>query len=146
MAEAAAAGRAVRSAAGVLGLPPAALAPALTDPMLRLLVGEGCAALLRRQWRDDGTAEAVVVHRRGLGAGSPAVLATAAGWGCDVVREGDDVRHDVAGGLVVLAAAGGVALTPDGEPLQLLPDTARLVRFVAAGTAETARELLRALA
>jgi 3'(2'), 5'-bisphosphate nucleotidase len=59
----------------------------------------------------------------------------------DLDRSGTHV-HDVAGGLAVLLAAGGVALTPDGEPLVLRPDTERLFRFVAAPTGEAAKELL----
>ena len=51
--------------------------------------------------------------------------------------------HDVAGGLAVLLAAGGVALDPDGEPLTLRPDTEELIRLVAAATPGVARELLR---
>ncbi|HLM07506.1 MAG TPA: inositol monophosphatase family protein [Blastococcus sp.] len=67
-----------------LSLPPAALAPALVEPMTRLLLDEaGGAALLRRQWAGDGTAEAVVMHRAGVTLDHPAVVATAAGWGCD---------------------------------------------------------------
>jgi 3'(2'), 5'-bisphosphate nucleotidase len=38
-----------------------------------------------------------------------------------------------------------VALGPDGELLRLRPDTETLIRFVAAGTEERARELLREL-
>ncbi|MGY1591228.1 inositol monophosphatase family protein [Geodermatophilus sp. SYSU D00708] len=79
------------AAGAALGLPPAALAPALTDPSLRLLVGEGGTALLRREWDDDGTAQAVVLRRAGLRADAAAVLATAAAWGCDTIRTGDDV-------------------------------------------------------
>jgi 3'(2'), 5'-bisphosphate nucleotidase len=51
--------------------------------------------------------------------------------------------HDVAGGLAVLAAAGGVAVTADGGELLLEPHTDDLIRFVAAGTREDA-EALRA--
>ena len=68
----------------------------------------------------------------------------AAGAWQNLDRSGTHV-HDVAGGLALLAAAGGVALTPDGEPLVLRPDTGTLIRFVAAGTEERARELLREL-
>jgi 3'(2'), 5'-bisphosphate nucleotidase len=53
--------------------------------------------------------------------------------------------HDVAGGLAVLAAAGGVALTPDGAPLRLRPDTETLIRFAAAATEDAARELTAAV-
>jgi 3'(2'), 5'-bisphosphate nucleotidase len=66
---------------------------------------------------------------------------SAAAWH-DIDRTGTHV-HDVAGGLAVLLAAGGVALTPDGQPLALAPDTERLVRFVAAADEGTARDLLR---
>jgi 3'(2'), 5'-bisphosphate nucleotidase len=73
-------------AAERLCLRPAALAPALVEPGVRLLVdGAGGAALLRRQWAGDGTAEAVVLHRAGVTLDHPAVVATAAGWGCDAV-------------------------------------------------------------
>ncbi len=96
-------GSQVRGAAAALGLSPAALATALVDPSLRLLVGEGAAALLRREWTPEGGAEAVLVHRRGIGTDAPAVLATAAGWGCDTVRAGDVVRR--------------VPAPPDGAPL-----------------------------
>ncbi|WP_244524721.1 inositol monophosphatase family protein [Trujillonella endophytica] len=68
---------------------------------------------------------------------------SAAGWH-DLDRSGTHV-HDVAGGLAVLAAAGGVALTQDGEPLRLHPDTGMLIRFAAAGTAEATRELMAAV-
>jgi 3'(2'), 5'-bisphosphate nucleotidase len=83
----------VRAAATALGVAVAALAPALLDPALQLLVGEVGAALLRRQWADDGAAEAVLVRRAGVRIGQPAVLATAAGWGCERVRDG--LRDDV---------------------------------------------------
>jgi 3'(2'), 5'-bisphosphate nucleotidase len=70
------------------GLEPAGLAPALLDPAFRLLVDDlGRFALLRRQWADDGTAEAVLVRAVGARIDHPAVLATAAGWGCDRVRD-----------------------------------------------------------
>jgi 3'(2'), 5'-bisphosphate nucleotidase len=68
----------------------------------------------------------------------------AAGAWQNLDRSGTHV-HDVAGGLAVLAAGGGVALDPDGVPLRLHPDTGTLIRFVAAGTEERARELLREL-
>jgi 3'(2'), 5'-bisphosphate nucleotidase len=74
----------LREAGERLSVPPAALGPALAEPGVRLLVdGAGGAALLRRQWAGDGTAEAVVLHRAGVPLDHPAVLATAAGWGCD---------------------------------------------------------------
>ncbi|WP_233517938.1 inositol monophosphatase family protein [Geodermatophilus marinus] len=66
---------------------------------------------------------------------------SAAAWH-DVDRGGTHV-HDVAGALAVLAAAGGVALDPDGEPLLLRPDTVTLIRFAAAADGRTARELIR---
>ncbi|MGY1846495.1 inositol monophosphatase family protein [Blastococcus sp. SYSU DS1021] len=67
----------------------------------------------------------------------------AAAWH-DLDRGGTHV-HDVAGGLAVLAAAGGVVLTDAGEPLELAPDTDALIRFVAAADETAARELLAAL-
>lgn len=81
-------GAQVRTAAERLGLPAAALAPALVEPGLRLLADAGGAAgLLRREWAADGAAEAVLVHRSGVRIDQPGVLATAAGWGCDRVRD-----------------------------------------------------------
>jgi 3'(2'), 5'-bisphosphate nucleotidase len=65
---------------------------------------------------------------------------SAAAWH-DLDRPGTHV-HDVAGGLAVLIAAGGVALASDGSPLQLRPDTEGLIRLVAAVDEETAGELL----
>ncbi|HYO34818.1 MAG TPA: inositol monophosphatase family protein [Geodermatophilus sp.] len=62
----------------------------------------------------------------------------------DLDRSGTHV-HDVAGALAVLAAAGGVALTDDGEPLALRPDTGALIRFVAAASERSARELIGAV-
>jgi 3'(2'), 5'-bisphosphate nucleotidase len=62
----------------------------------------------------------------------------------DLDRSGTHA-HDVAGALAVLLAAGGVALTPDGEPLVLRPDTERRIRLVAAPSEAAARELLAAL-
>jgi fructose-1,6-bisphosphatase/inositol monophosphatase family enzyme len=59
-------------------------------------------------------------------------------------RSGTHV-HDVAGGLALLAAAGGVALTGDGRDLLLEPHTERLIRFVAAGTREEALALAGAV-
>ena len=85
----AASGAEVRAAAERLGVPPAALATALLDPGQQLLVDDaGPSGLLRRQWADDGVAEAVLVHRSGVGIDSPAVLAAASGWGCERVRDG----------------------------------------------------------
>jgi 3'(2'), 5'-bisphosphate nucleotidase len=67
----------------------------------------------------------------------------AAAWH-DVDRSGTHV-HDVAGGLAVLLAAGGAALTADGGPLVLRPDTEELIRLVAAPSEAAARELLAAV-
>jgi 3'(2'), 5'-bisphosphate nucleotidase len=53
--------------------------------------------------------------------------------------------HDVAGGLAVLTAAGGVAVTADGRDLLLEPHTEQLIRFVAAGTREQAAALVAAV-
>jgi 3'(2'), 5'-bisphosphate nucleotidase len=76
----------LRAAAERLSLPAVALAPALVEPSLRLLAdGMGGAVLLRRQWAGDGTAEAVVLHRAGIPVEHPAVVATAAAWGCDQI-------------------------------------------------------------
>ena len=78
--------RELRAAAERLCLPAVAVAPALAEPGLRLLAdGAGAAVLLRRQWAGDGTAEAVVLHRAGVPLEHPAVVATAAGWGCDTI-------------------------------------------------------------
>jgi 3'(2'), 5'-bisphosphate nucleotidase len=68
---------------------------------------------------------------------------SAAAW--HDVECGGSAVHDVAGGLAVLLAAGGAALTPDGEPLRLAPDTEARVRFVAASGDPAARDLLAAL-
>ena len=59
----------------------------------------------------------------------------------DLDRNGTHV-HDVAGALAVLVAAGGVVLDPDGQRLELLPDTEGLIRFVAAANHDTATGLL----
>ncbi|MDT0275765.1 inositol monophosphatase family protein [Blastococcus goldschmidtiae] len=63
----------------------------------------------------------------------------------DVDRTGTEVR-DVAGGLAVLLAAGGAALTADGRPVELVPHTGEKVRFVAAADETVARTLLDAVA
>jgi 3'(2'), 5'-bisphosphate nucleotidase len=77
----------VRAAAS-LSLAPAALAPAVSDPAYRVLVDEhGSAVLLRRQWTPEGVAEAVLLAASGIGPDTPAVLATAAAWGCAQVRD-----------------------------------------------------------
>lgn len=59
----------------------------------------------------------------------------------NIDRHGTHV-HDIAGGLAVLLAGGGVALAADGTPLHLHPDTERLIRLAAASTDEAARGLL----
>jgi 3'(2'), 5'-bisphosphate nucleotidase len=88
-------GAEVRAVAGTSGTAPAALAAALHDPGLRLVVGPlGVWGLLRREWAEDGVAEAVLVRRRGVRIDQPGVLAAAAGWGCERVR--DALRDDVA--------------------------------------------------
>ena len=75
-------------AAASLGLAPAALAPAISDPAYRVLVGEDdSAVLLRRQWTPEGISEAVLLAAAGIGPDTPAVLATAVAWGCDRVRD-----------------------------------------------------------
>ncbi|WNV76342.1 inositol monophosphatase family protein [Geodermatophilus sp. DSM 44513] len=95
----------VQAAARALGVAPGALATTLTDPGLRLLVGDGGGvALLRRGWAADGHAEAVLVARRDVRTTHPAVTATAAGWGCERVRDG--LRDDVS----------PVAAPPDDAP------------------------------
>jgi 3'(2'), 5'-bisphosphate nucleotidase len=76
----------LRAAAERLSLPAVAVAPALVEPSLLLLSdGSGAAALLRRQWAGDGTAEAVVLHRAGVPLEHPAVVAAAVAWGCDQI-------------------------------------------------------------
>ncbi|CCG01636.1 inositol monophosphatase family protein [Blastococcus saxobsidens] len=82
----------VRAAALTLGLQPAALAPAVHDPRLRVLLGGGQAALVRRQWHSDGFAEAVVLRRTGVPLDHPALRALAAGWGCERARHGSTDR------------------------------------------------------
>ena len=62
----------------------------------------------------------------------------------DLDRDGTHV-HDVAGGLAVLAGAGGVALTDDGAVLRLPPDTEALIRFAAAASEQSARDLIAAV-
>jgi 3'(2'), 5'-bisphosphate nucleotidase len=68
---------------------------------------------------------------------------SAAAWH-NLDRSGTHV-HDVAGGLAILAAAGGVAVTGDGQDLLLEPHTEQLIRFVAAGTREEAAALAAAV-
>lgn len=67
----------------------------------------------------------------------------AAAWH-DVDGHGTHV-HDAAGGLAVLLAAGGAALTAGGRPLGLEPDTGAPIRFVAAADEDLARTLLDAV-
>jgi 3'(2'), 5'-bisphosphate nucleotidase len=75
-------------AAASLELSPAALAPAISDPAYRVLVGDdGSAALLRRQWTPEGVSEAVLLAAAGIGPDTPAVLDAAVAWGCDRVRD-----------------------------------------------------------
>ena len=77
----------VRAAAS-LALAPAALAPAISDPAYRVLVGaDESAVLLRRQWTPEGISEAVLLAATRMGPDTPAVIATAAAWGCDRVRD-----------------------------------------------------------
>jgi 3'(2'), 5'-bisphosphate nucleotidase len=76
----------LRAAGERLSLPVVALAPALVEPTARVLLDDaGGAVLMRRQWAGDGTAEAVVQHRAGVTLDHPAVVATAAGWGCESI-------------------------------------------------------------
>ena len=98
----------LRAAAERLCLPSVALAPALVEPSLRLLAdGAGAAVLLRRQWAGDGTAEAVVQHRAGVPLDHPAVVATAAAWGCD------QICHAPTGRSVTVPAPGDDAPLAD---------------------------------
>ena len=62
----------------------------------------------------------------------------------DLDRGGSHV-HDVAGGLAILQAAGGAALSPDGEPVLLAADSDARIRFVAASSDDAARDLLAAV-
>jgi 3'(2'), 5'-bisphosphate nucleotidase len=68
---------------------------------------------------------------------------SAAAWH-DLDRGGSHV-HDVAGGLAILLAAGGVALTPDGGPVLLDAESDARLRFVAASSDDAARDLLAAV-
>jgi 3'(2'), 5'-bisphosphate nucleotidase len=119
----------VRAAARRVGLAPAALASALVEPGQRLLVdGAGAVALLRRQWAGDGTAEAVLADRAAASVDQPGVLAAAAGWGCDRVR-------DERSGEVVAVPA-----PPEGVPLA---DRFRHLAALAATRVEAAVALAR---
>lgn len=105
----AAGGPELARAAGSLALAPAALAPAISDPAYRVLVGaDDSAALLRRQWTPEGVSEAVLLAAAGVGPDTPAVLATAVAWGCDRVRDRPGGR-----GVVSVRAPGEDA--PVGE-------------------------------
>ncbi len=101
-------GETLLRAAAALGLAPAALAPAVSDPAYRVLAGgPDQAVLLRRQWTVEGLAEAVVLASSGMGPDTPAVLATAVGWGCQHVRD----RPGRRGVVPVEPPAAGAALT-----------------------------------
>jgi 3'(2'), 5'-bisphosphate nucleotidase len=112
-----------------LCMAPAALAAALVEPGGRLLIDDaGNAVLLRREWADDGAAEAVIVSRAGVPRDHPTVLATAAGWGCD------RVRHQLT----------GRTMTVPGLPADApLPDRFRHLAALAATRVETAVVLAR---
>ena len=101
----AASGADLHAAARLLGVAPAALAPELLDPGARLLVGEDAAAHLRRRWTDEGTTEAVVVHRSTHVTDWAALLAVASAWGCSTIRDAGTGR--------VLEVAG----PPEGAPV-----------------------------
>jgi 3'(2'), 5'-bisphosphate nucleotidase len=112
-----------------LCMAPAALAAALVDPGGRLLIDDaGNAVLLRREWADDGAAEAVIVSRAGVPRDHPTVLATAAGWGCE------RVRHQLTGRTI--AVPGPAADAP-------LADRFRHLAALAATRVETAVVLAR---
>ena len=121
-------GAEARVAAGFLELPPAALASALVDPRMRLLVGDTGAALLRRQWGEDGAAEAVLLCRTGVRLGSPAVVGVAVDWGCDRVRD---------------APAARTAPVPPPADDVPLPDRFRHLAALAATRVEVAIALAR---
>ena len=121
-------------AAASLALAPAALAPAISDPAYKVLVGDrpdnrDSAVLLRRQWTAEGIVEAVLLAATGIGPDTPAVLATAVAWGCDRVR-------DRPGGRGVVA----VPVPVDGAPV-----VARFLHLaaLAATRVETAVALAR---
>ncbi len=96
----------IEAAGERLCMAPAALAAAVVEPGGRLLVDDaGSAVLLRREWAGDGAAEAVIVSRAGVPQDDPAVLATAAGWGCD------RVRHQLTGRTLPVPAP------PPGAPM-----------------------------
>ena len=113
----------LQRAAADLGLAPAALAPAVSDPAYRVLAGgPGQAVLLRRQWTVEGTPEAVVLAAAGLrrlGFESRISLALpvsacvpAPGQGIvaiEIRADNDPVRRvvaGIAGGLAPVSAVG----------------------------------------
>jgi 3'(2'), 5'-bisphosphate nucleotidase len=133
-----------------LAMAPAAVAAALVEPAARLLTDDGdSAVLLRREWAEDGAAEAVIVTRAGVPQDHPAVLATAAGWGCDRVRHQltgrtlpvpapphlaplvDRFRHLAARAATRVETAvalardtGAVGTKPDGSPVSAADEAA----------------------
>jgi 3'(2'), 5'-bisphosphate nucleotidase len=119
----------IATAGDRLCMAPAALAAAVVEPGGRLLVDDvGSAVLLRRGWADDGAAEAVIVSRAGVPQDHAAVLATAAGWGCE------RVRHQLTGRTVPVPAP------PADAPLA---DRFRFLAARAATRVETAVALAR---
>ena len=119
----------VRAAAS-LELAPAALAPAVSEPAYRVLVGDDdTAVLIRRQWTAEGVAEAVMLACAGIRPDSPAVLATAATWGCARVRD----------------RPGGHGIVPVGLPPADAPLMDRFLHLaaLAATRVETAVALAR---
>ncbi|RBY77957.1 inositol monophosphatase [Blastococcus sp. TF02-09] len=156
------------------GLPPWAFSAALVHGG-RPVAGLVCDLSPGRRWTatgDGGAArDGVPVRTRsgstlvvpsGLNGGSVGALGRVRITGCtavdlclvadgaaaawhDVDRTGTHV-HDVAGGLAVLLAAGGAALTVDGAAVVLEPDTVGRIRFVAAADEALARTLLDAVA
>ncbi len=123
-------GKTLVRAAASLALAPGALAPAISDPAYRVLVGEDdSAALLRRQWTPEGVSEAVLLAASGIGPDAPAVLATAVAWGCDRVRD----------------RPGGRGVVPVWAPDQDAPVVERFLHLaaLAATRVETAVALAR---
>ena len=58
------------------------------------------------------------------------------------LRRAISQAHDLAASLAILAAAGGAALGPEGEPITLTPDPHRAYHLVAAANQAQARTLL----
>ena len=113
-----------------LGLAPAALAPAVSDPAYRVLVGDDdSAVLLRRQWTPQGLAEAVLLASAGIGPDTPAVLDTAVAWGCDRVRDRPGGR--------------GVVVVPPPDDAQPVEQRFLHLAALAATRVETAVALAR---